>query len=41
MVQTTYRQIPAIANSDLTEFKNHLFGRTPFKPQIGAPKRSL
>ncbi len=27
------RQIPAIANSDLTEFKNFLFGKPNFKPQ--------
>ena len=27
-----YRQIPAISNSDLTEFKNCIFGRKPFKP---------
>lgn len=28
-----YRQIPAISNSDLTDFKNYLFGRKPYKPQ--------
>jgi PDDEXK-like domain of unknown function (DUF3799) len=28
-----YRQIPAISNSDLTEFKNHIFGRKFRKPQ--------
>jgi PDDEXK-like domain of unknown function (DUF3799) len=28
-----YRQIPAISNSDLTEFRNYLFGRPNFKPQ--------
>lgn len=28
-----YRQIPAISNSDLTEFKNLIFGRKPRKPQ--------
>ena len=29
----TYRQIPAISNSDLTDFKNYLFGRKFRKPQ--------
>ncbi|WP_298359812.1 PD-(D/E)XK nuclease-like domain-containing protein [Runella sp.] len=33
IITTNYRQIPAISNSDLTEFKNHLFGRSNFKPQ--------
>jgi PDDEXK-like domain of unknown function (DUF3799) len=28
-----YRQIPAISNSDLNEFRNYLFGRPNFKPQ--------
>jgi hypothetical protein len=28
-----YRQIPAISNSDLTEFRNYLFGRPNSKPQ--------
>lgn len=30
---TNYRQIPAISNSDLTEFRNYFFGRPNFKPQ--------
>lgn len=28
-----YRQIPAISNSDLTEFRNYFFGRPNFKPK--------
>jgi hypothetical protein len=32
-IVTNYRQIPAISNSDLTEFRNYLFGRPNFKPQ--------
>ena len=33
IITTNYRQIPAISNSDLTEFRNYLFGRPNFKPQ--------
>jgi hypothetical protein len=33
LITTNYRQIPAISNSDLTEFRNYLFGRPNFKPQ--------
>ncbi len=27
-----YRSLPRISNSDLTEFRNHLFGYKPYKP---------
>jgi hypothetical protein len=30
---TQYRQLPRIANSDLSEFRDHLFGLKSFKPE--------
>jgi hypothetical protein len=31
--ETQYRQLPRIANSDLSEFRDHLFGLKSFKPE--------